>query len=95
MFRKKLYETPEEVRTQWFHAEFYMQAGILRILSLKPGQKGFHLIPGSLKVSLDFQKLAKFPRFFALLRAMLDRWDPIPKSSSPPSWGSTSKGSDA
>jgi hypothetical protein len=26
---------------------------------------------------------------------MLDRWDPIPKSSSPPSWGSTSKGSDA
>lgn len=76
-------DKPEEVRTQWFHAEFYLKEGILRIRSLTRSQKGFHLIPGAIKINLDFAALrgkgrsgTGYPRFFALLRLMLDRWDP-------------------
>lgn len=83
-------ERPEEVRTPWFHAEFYMQTGVLKIRALKTGAKGFHLVPGGVKCTLDLKKLQEFPRFYALLRVILDRWDPIPRQSSPPSWGASS-----
>lgn len=88
--RNLIGERPEEVRTPWFHAEFYMQSGVLKIRGLTKGAKGFHLVPGGVKCTLDLNKLKEFPRFFALLRMILDRWDPIPPPSSPPSWGSSS-----
>lgn len=91
--RRLLAEKPEEVRTPWFHAEFYPTSGVLRIRALKTGAKGFHLIPGGVKCTLDFQKLREFPRFLALLRVMLERWDPTRPGSSPPSWGSSSRSS--
>lgn len=82
--RRFIAEKPEEVRTPWFHAEFYLIEGIIRFRLLSKSPKGYHLIPGSLKLELNFAALRDgvkggaggYPRFFALLRLMLDRWDP-------------------
>ena len=82
---KRFLSTPEEVRTSWFHAEFHMQEGVIRFRGLRPGSKGFHLIPGPVKFTLDLQKLREFPRFWALLQIIVNRWTPIPGDACKPS----------
>jgi hypothetical protein len=69
-------ERPVEVRTPWFHAEFYLHRGNVKFRALKPSVLGFNLVPGTLKFSLDFRALRDYPTFWKVLEAIMLRHHP-------------------
>jgi hypothetical protein len=69
-------ERPVECRTQFFHAEFFVHAGVIRFRGLKPNLTGTHLVPGSIKFTLDLKRLGPYREFLELLGQMLERHRP-------------------